>query len=886
MIRIWLRGLITRRPGPLLATVAGVMIAVALLASLGSFLASAQASMTTRAASGIAVDWQVQVASGSSATAVRRVVLAAPGVTAALPVGFAQTTGLTASVHGTTQSTGPGVVLGIPADYASTFPRQIRFLTGKRTGVLIAQQTASNLHIAPGDTVTIGLAGSKALTVTVAGVVDLPQANSLFQTVGAPASLQPNAPPDNVLLIPNADFAKARTVLLPVHPELVSTQIHVARSHALPADPSVSFVAVTGAAHNLEAKLAGAGRVGDNLGASLDAARGDSSYATVLFLFLGLPGAVLAGILTVAVANSGSDRRRREQALLRTRGASPRLVARLVTAEAVVVGIVGGALGLALSAAIGAIAFGSASFGASVGSAILWPVGSFLAGLSIAVIAVIVPAVRDFRSMIVSEARAQIGIRRKPIWMSFYLDFVLLAVATVVLFITTQSGYSLVLAPEGVASIQVNYWAFFGPGLLWIGAGLLIWRIARFLLGRATPLLTGFVRPITGNLAPIAASSMSRQRSMLSRATVMLALALAFAGSTAIFNSTYQQQAEVDARLTNGADVTVTEPPGSSVLPAAGSAISDVAGVKSVEPLQHRYAYVGSDLQDLFGVRATSIAAATSLQDAYFQEGTAAELMAKLAAQPDAILVSAETVKDFQLHPGELITLRLQNASTQKLVTVKFHYVGVANEFPTAPKDSFFIANSDYVTKMTRDASVGSFLVNTGGQSSNTVAAALRHKLGSSATVAPISAARSSVGSSLTSVDLAGLTRVELAFALLLAAAAGGLVFALGLAERRRTFAIASVLGANPRQLRGLVLAEAAAVAVGGTVAGASLGLILSQLLVSVLTGVFDPPPTGLTVPVPYLLAVIVIALGAIAGAAVLSARGSRRPPIETLRDI
>lgn len=57
-------------------------------------------------------------------------------------------------------------------------------------------------------------------------------------------------------------------------------------------------------------------------------------------------------------------------------------------------------------------------------------------------------------------------------------------------------------------------------------------------------------------------------------------------------------------------------------------------------------------------------------------------------------------------------------------------------------------------------------------------------------------AARSSVGSSLTSVDLAGLTGVELTFALLLTAGADGLVFALGLAERRRSFAIAAALGA------------------------------------------------------------------------------------------
>ena len=38
----------------------------------------------------------------------------------------------------------------------------------------------------------------------------------------------------------------------------------------------------------------------------------------------------------------------------------------------------------------------------------------------------------------------------------------------------------------------------------------------------------------------------------------MAALALAFATSTAIFNTTYSGQARVDAELTNGADVTVS----------------------------------------------------------------------------------------------------------------------------------------------------------------------------------------------------------------------------------------------------------------------------------------------------------------------------------------
>ncbi len=145
---------------------------------------------------------------------------------------------------------------------------------------------------------------------------------------------------------------------------------------------------------------------------------------------------------------------------------------------------------------------------------------------------------------------------------------------------------------------------------------------------------------------------MGRQRRLLARAATLVALTAAFAATTAVFNSTYKQQAEVDARLTNGADVTVTESPGTNVGPAEGAALSKVKGVSSVEPLQHRYAYVGADLQDLYGVRPATVGAAGKLQDAWFQGGSAKQLMGTLARRPDSVLVSAETVKDFQLHPG------------------------------------------------------------------------------------------------------------------------------------------------------------------------------------------------------------------------------------------
>jgi putative ABC transport system permease protein len=305
-----------------------------------------------------------------------------------------------------------------------------------------------------------------------------------------------------------------------------------------------------------------------------------------------------------------------------------------------------------------------------------------------------------------------------------------------------------------------------------------------------------------------------------------------------------------------------------------------------VQPIQHRFAYIGPDLQDLYGVRPATITSATALQDTYFQGGTARALMDQLAAHPDSILVSAETVKDYQLHPGDLLNLRLQDSRTRQLTMVPFHYIGIVKEFPTAPKDSFFVANASYIAQQTGSNAVGAFLVDTGGQNVTAIAERIRTLVGTSATVTDIAHTRSTIGSSLTAVDLAGLTRVELAFALVLAAAVGGLVLALGLTERRRTFAIAAALGATGQQLRGLVAAETSTLAVGGVVAGTGIGWALSEVLVTVLTGVFDPPPDVLTVPWLYLAAVTVTVVAALATAAAVAIQLARRSPINILRQL
>ena len=405
----WLRGLLGHRPTRIIATALGVAVGVALIAAIGTFLSATNSKMTQRAIARVAVDWQVEAQPGASPSALLSTVNSFPGVRRAVPVQFARAPSLTATTQGSTQTTGAAQVVGLPPGYATAFPGELRLLSGSLKGVLVAQQTASNLHVAPGSTVTVARPGTTPVNVVVAGVVDLPYVDSLFQHVGAPAGAQATAPPDNVIILPESTFKQVEAPILSGRPELIKTQVHVILSHALPSSPSAAFDNVASRARNLESRLTGTGLVGDNLGVALDTARKDALYAQILFLFLGVPGAILAGLVTALIASAGADRRRRDSALLRTRGASTRTLVRIALAETAFAGVIGVLVGLAAALLIGKSSFGTASFGAGTVSAVLWALGAALVGLSIAAGAIALPALRDARSLTVAGQRRQVG---------------------------------------------------------------------------------------------------------------------------------------------------------------------------------------------------------------------------------------------------------------------------------------------------------------------------------------------------------------------------------------------------------------------------------------------------------------------------------------------
>lgn len=879
---IWLKGLLTRRGGRMAGAIAGVALTVALLAALGAFISGSAASMTQRAIAAVPVDWQVQLAPRTDPATAQQAAAAATPITALAQVGYADTQGFAATVGGTTQTTGAGKAIGLDAQYRRLFPSQLRSLVGGLDGALVAQQTAANLHVTVGDSVTIQRVGLPPVDVQIVGVVEMPYADSFFQSVGVPAGTAPQAPPDNVLILPAAQWHQLFDPQAAARPDTVRTQLHVRIDHALPGDPGAAYIRVGRLARNAEARLAGSGIVGDNLAARLGGARADALYARVLFLFLGLPGAALGILLTLAVTASGGTRRRQEQALLRVRGAAAADLLRLAGIEALVVGSAGVFAGLLVAlATIGVIAPAVAF---SAGAPWIWFAGAASSGLLLALVAVLAPAWRDARHSTVAAARATIGRSRSPLWQRTYLDLILLLISGVTFWQVASTGYQVVLAPEGVPQTAVSYQAFIAPLLLWIGVGLLMLRLWSRGLARWPRPLASLLRPIARELSPLVAASFGRQSVRITRGVVLVGLALAFATSTAIFNTTYNAQSRVDAELTNGADVLVTGPTAAAVGDRLRT-LQQLPGVVAAQTMQHRFAYVGNDLQDLYGIDPIHITEVTHLSNAFFANGNLQATLDTLAGQPDGVLVSEETVRDFQLRPGDKVNLRLQSAADNRYHVVPFRFVGIAREFPTAPKDSFLVANMRYIARQTGIATAESVLLRT-NVAPATVAAAVQAAVSDlpGANVTDIGTTQRAISSTLTAVDLRALTGLELSFEVLLVSGATGLVLALGLAERRRTFAIMAALGARPRQLGAFVWSEGLLILLGGGVIGIATGVGVALMLVKLLTGVFDPPPEALTIPWLYL--VLVTAAAAVStGVALLTAqRTARRPVVESLR--
>jgi len=124
------------------------------------------------------------------------------------------------------------------------------------------------------------------------------------------------------------------------------------------------------------------------MSARLEAVREEALYARVLLLFLGMPGVVLAVLLTIAVVAASLDRRRREQALLRRRGATAAQILRIALMEVGMVAVVSGLAGVAIAAIISILVLRT---DLGYGGVLTWLAAAFVGAIGLALLANLIP---------------------------------------------------------------------------------------------------------------------------------------------------------------------------------------------------------------------------------------------------------------------------------------------------------------------------------------------------------------------------------------------------------------------------------------------------------------------------------------------------------------
>ena len=843
--------------------------AVALLAAMLLFVGHSLGTMTSGAVRSVPLDWQGPVGSYGAAQRVAQNVAREPGVFTAQPVATTAFAGIEHTAPGTgTIRAGAGSILAVPLSYSAHI-HTFRFLHGglKPGGVVFDQQLAATLQVQIGDRVTLTpRRGAQPVRLRVTGIALVTAGDVLFQPLNPLVGPAPAQPPANVAILPLDTFAAKVALALPqvttANPAVPGTQVGIqwqvqaqVDPAALSGSPSRALTQATQIRNKVERSLPGQVVFVDNLADGLTSAAGDALYAQTLYIMLALPGALVALGLAYLAALGTVERDRRELALLRARGARRRSLLVLAGAESLVLGIVAGAIGTALAL----LAVHLAGSGGGIGA------GRALATFGICVVLAVAGAagariaagLAVFRAGI-GESRRSIRREQPPLWQRLYLDVLALAVAGLVYWLTARTGFSAVVNPDSNPTLSLSVYMFLAPALLWLGAALLLVRLR----GRAVSWL---VQRVVGKRARtwpgFLLASAGRRGAAINRGLVVVGLLLAFGVELGLFTATYDQQARVDAQLTLGADVVANAP-----------TVPRVAGIQATTPVDHSYAYVGPDLQDIFGIDPATFTQGSSLRDSYFIGSTAAQALSSLRSTHDGVLVSKETIVDYSLHRGDLLRLRVLDHSTGQFRIVPFHVVGIVQEFPAAPRDSFMVTNLAYLHAVTHDRGPNVTFIKTNDP------AGVAQRL-SAATHVPVRNIRQQAAqtvSSITTVDLRGISRIEEIFALVLAAGAMALFVSVGLAERRHELATMAAIGASLRQAAAFLWSEAALVLGSALALAALLGWLLAEMLVAMLQHVFDPPPDHLAAPWLFLggLAAAAVAGGLLtAGLAALAIR-------------
>ena len=467
---------------------------------------------------------------------------------------------------------------------------------------------------------------------------------------------------------------------------------------------------------------------------SLIAFQRAANLLTLLLFAFSVP--IFGLLLAFITMTSGMtvERQRNEIAVLRSRGAMVAQMIGIAVVESLLLGAVALAVALPVSAGI-ADAIGRTrsflDFSSPEGLQLNWSSTTFYFGLAailLTMLARMLPTFRAARDNIVIYKRERARNLRAPFWQRAWLDVFLLIPAGYAIYLLRQQGSIDTLNASTKGDPFTNPLLIMVPALAIFSLSLVFLRIMPLMM-RVITWISSRTRSVG---LMMAARHLARTPTTYTLPLVLLILTLSLSAFTATLAGTLDHHLEDQMYYRVGADVNFVDlgdspdsnsggPPGA---PAPPPASSDNSGMVVADPNPPGWFFlpVSDYLKLPHIVNATRVGEyqATAIFGGEYDSGqilgidrvslpqiafwrpdfsrfSLGELMNRLAAQPDGLLVNESFMGEHALNYGDLVTLRIVNYQSAK--EVDFHIVGTFKLFPTyyPSKDPLFVGNLDYI---------------------------------------------------------------------------------------------------------------------------------------------------------------------------------------------
>jgi putative ABC transport system permease protein len=766
--------------------------------------------------------------------------------------------------------------------------------------VMISVEVAEKSSLDIGDVIIVQLFDKSNISKRISGIVDLSQARLLFSSRSA-TDLETFIYIPNVVIFDTQFFSQE---ILPSYERAISTRGDRVKNQLiqeielgvnkelLNAEPKIALEQT----HNIAKLINGIGDkedyLIDHISNTLKVASDDAQIAKMMFVFLGVPGVILAALIAAYAGIVLSHSQRREQANLRIRGASRKHLLSMLTIRVSLITATGAGIGVIIGFITSALVIGlstilrvtelSLLISASIGT---------ISGLLATGIALYITGQRSIDKEI-NEERAKL-YSGPLVWEKYWFDLIgIIIVIVSTIIVILNSGFQGV--PGSVyqgRAVHLNLVLLILPILFWICGSLFLGRVSTLILSKIKSSVK-FKNPFS----LIFRQSIIKRSRAISEAAIIICLIIAFGTSLAIFTDSYQTAKDADARYIIGSDIRITPSPTSIntyknldsskfMYKGVDSATAVVYGIHNTILRSTRT----SELSTLGAINPEEYLRITPVDNKHFSSGSAKNSINKLSEKPEGILLSFDMADFLEVKKGENIYVLLSRGTSEQ-VEIKMNVVDLFEKLPGFPDGIDALINIDVHEKMVNSTSPDFFLlssINTSNNNLNQLTKTIREEVASkdSLTVETRLDAKAKDQSSLAALNIDGLLKIDSAFALTM-----GLVtiaiFVFGLLlSRRREYVTLRALGLRSRQIRTIIGAEAGTAAIFGSIMGIFVGLGMAYFFINILRPLFVLNPPFIVPLNSILILVGSVLLTTVLTSIVASALINKLSATELLRD-